>query len=435
MQSALSLFFGRQRPASLKRQGMYRSVLEGMLATVHITLVQGAFLTNFVLFLGANNFTISIITAIPFLVQASYFLSPILTGKFHSRRKVAAVCSAIGRSLWLFSGAIAFLPISSGAKVACFIATLAAGSALEVIGQNAWQSWMADLVPRAVRGAFHSWRNIYTGAVALAVTAGGAAVMDYFRHEGMEAAGYVAIFSVAVLFALSASVVLWRQHEPPEAPQPTLDARRLFLMPWRDERFRPLLKFFCSWNFSLGVAGAFFGVYMKTYLGWSFTKMGWFSNTVAVVSVLMMWVWGRRVDRVGPLRVLRACGLAVCFLPLTWVATSPEMQWPAWVNAVLSGILWAGFNIAAFNLAQLAAPAQGRQYYLGLLGTVNGLGMLTGLLVGGVIAQWVPFELFTIGSWTMVSFHILFLMSGVGRFVSLQFLPKQMEATEAAVEK
>jgi hypothetical protein len=148
MQSALSLFFGRQRPASLKRQGMYRSVLEGMLATVHITLVQGAFLTNFVLFLGANNFTISIITAIPFLVQASYFLSPILTGKFHSRRKVAAVCSAIGRSLWLFSGAIAFLPISSGAKVACFIATLAAGSALEVIGQNAWQSWMADLVAR-----------------------------------------------------------------------------------------------------------------------------------------------------------------------------------------------------------------------------------------------------------------------------------------------
>jgi MFS family permease len=412
---------------------MYRSVLEGMLATVHITLVQGVFLTNFALFLGANNFTISVITAIPFLVQASFFLSPILTGKFHSRRKVAAVCSAIGRSLWLFSGAIAFLPISSGAKVACFIAALALGSALEVIGQNAWQSWMADLVPRSVRGAFHSWRNIYTGAVALAVTAGGAALMDYFRREGMEAAGYLAIFSVAVLFALGASFVLWRQHEPTVAAQPTMDAKRLFLLPWRDERFRPLLKFFGCWNFSIGVAGAFFGVYMKTYLDWSFTKMGWFANTVAVVSLLMMWVWGRRVDRVGPLRVLRQCGLAVCFLPLTWVATSPEIQWPAWVNAVASGILWSGFNIAAFNLAQLAAPARGRQYYLGLLGTVNGLGMLTGLLVGGVIAQWLPFELMTTGPWTMVSFHVLFVMSGAGRFVSLQFLPRKELTSDANI--
>jgi MFS family permease len=423
MQFGRSLFFGRQRPASLKRQGMYRSVLEGMLATVHVTLVQGAFLTNFALFLGANNFTISVITAVPFVVQASFFLSPILTGKFHSRRKVAAICSAIGRSLWLFSGAIAFAPMGSGAKAACFIAALATGSALEVIGQNAWQSWMADLVPRAVRGAFHSWRNIYTGVVALVVTAGGAAFMDLYRREGMEAHGYLGIFSVAVLFALCASFVLWRQHEPPEEAQLAMDVKRLFLMPWRDTRFRPLLKFFGAWNFSLGVAGSFFGVYMKTYLGWSFTKMGWFSNTVAVVSLLLMWVWGRQVDRHGPLRVLRRCGLAVCLLPLTWIATSPDVQWPAWANAVLSGILWSGFNIAAFNLAQWAAPAVGRQYYLGLLSTVNGVGMLTGLLVGGVIAQWMPFELASVGSWTFVSFHLLFFISGAGRFLSLRFLP------------
>ncbi len=425
MDLPLSLF-SRQRPRSLVRQGLYTSLEEGMLATAFISLTQGVFLTNFVLFLGQGNprlySYVSIVSAIPSLVLFSYFISPILTSKLRSRRRVSMITSVIGRGFWLFIAAIPFLPLSSDGKILCLFAGLAMSSSLEVIGANAWLAWMADLVPRNVRGAFYGWRNLFSGLVAGVTVWVGAGWMKHSKDNGHEAAGYAVTFSVAVLFAVAAALVLRRQHEPVDLPRQRMDWVEMLRVPWGRPGFRRLLVFFAMWNFSLGVAGSFFTVYQKEYFGWSYDMMGYFQITVAACSLASVWFWGRRVDKVGPQRVLAHCGLLVCTLPFTWIFTTPEITWPAWMNAVLSGVLWSGFNIAAFNVAQAAAPAEGRQYYLGLLNAANGIGMLVGVIVGGQIAQWLPPNLAQWGSWTFASFFVLFAVSGIGRLVSLQVL-------------
>src|SRR5919201_592198 len=60
----------------------------------------------------------------------------------------------ISRQTILPLALLPFLPASIAAKQALFLGCAFANAALGVAGNNAWTSWMGDLVPRAVRGRY-----------------------------------------------------------------------------------------------------------------------------------------------------------------------------------------------------------------------------------------------------------------------------------------
>ena len=89
-------------------RSLHYSIVEGTYSTVMGSLTGGVFLTGFALSLGAGNFEIGLLAAIPALasfiqIPASYFVEQ--SGK---RRKISLRAAVIARSLWI---PIALLPI------------------------------------------------------------------------------------------------------------------------------------------------------------------------------------------------------------------------------------------------------------------------------------------------------------------------------------
>jgi len=84
------------------RAGMRCSNFEAIFATVHLVLTQGIFLTNYVLDQGGSNLVCGIIEALPYTVQFTYFLSPLLVRRMRRRKPVVLGFAIAHRASWGF---------------------------------------------------------------------------------------------------------------------------------------------------------------------------------------------------------------------------------------------------------------------------------------------------------------------------------------------
>jgi len=94
------------------------------------------------------------------------------------------------------------------------------------------------------------------------------------------------------------------------------------------------------------------------------------------------------------------------------------MLWPLAFEAVYSGALWTGFNLATFNIPIANSPREGRTMYLAAFAVVSGLAFFASSLAGGVLAQtWIHFH-WQVGPQTFINYHILFAISGLFRLLA-----------------
>ena len=112
-------------------------------------------------------------------------------------------------------------------------------------------------------------------------------------------------------------------------------------------------------------------------------------------------------------------GLPIVFLPVMWVFyTAP---WQVGINNLFGGFIWAGFNPANFNLLLQVTPDAGRARAVALYQTGVFASAFLGPMVGGFLAD-------------NVSFQLIFILSGAGRFLALvlffllSFLPMRRAA-------
>src|SRR5439155_1124041 len=129
---------------------------------------------------------------------------------------------------------------------------------------------------------------------------------------------------------------------------------------------------------------------------------------VAAVRVASAGAWGRLVDGCGARPVLVVCSLGIAVVPLIWLFPTADRLWPIAIEAVVSGALWGGHGIAAFDLSIGVSPRRGRPYYLAAFATAGGLGFAASSIVAGVLASMLASPLHAAGlsgSWM----HVLFL--------------------------
>jgi len=149
------------------RRGMRLSVLEGAFSTAFIVLTGGAFLTGYALMLGANDFEIGLLVAIPYMAQFFQIFGAYVIELTAARKTVAVITLTTGRFFYIF---LAFLPFTfflGGTKVALLLFVIAAASALVMAGVNAWTSWMGDFIPEQFRGRYFGTRNRYLTIVTI----------------------------------------------------------------------------------------------------------------------------------------------------------------------------------------------------------------------------------------------------------------------------
>jgi MFS family permease len=406
---------------------LHLSIAEGALASVHISITMGAFLTGFALMLGAGDFELGVMGALPFIGQLFQFVAAYLEERLGERKRLVVYSCITSRALWALIAALPFLSWLGGIQLALFLVILAVSQALIGITGNAWTSWMCDLVPPRERGRYFGLRNTVASITVMLSTWLAGLALDHYQAIGNEAMGYALIFGVAVVFAMAAGVVLHFQPEPPlQRRQEQVRVRELFAAPLRHAGFRAFALAAAGWAVATGIAAPFFNAYGIQHLQLSFSTLALFGIVTSGVSMVTMPYIGRLQDRYGDQRVLVFSTIGVVLLPWGWVLSTPTFLLPVWLTTIFSGIFWPGITQGLVNLLMDRAPAEGRGAYVAAYGAINGAGTFLASLLGGAIATGLSTTVLHIGTLSLGHYAVLFVMSSIMRGVMAWVFARKM---------
>jgi MFS family permease len=399
--------------------------VEGGAATVFVTLTGGAFLTGMALMLGANDFQIGLLVALPFLMQVAQLVSPFLVDKFGGRKKLVIKSSLFARQLWWLL--IPILLLSGGWRLEALLGIVVISGIAVMFAAPAWLSWMSDLVPERIRGRFFGVRNSWVAMATVGASIIGGVIIDMYESRGMEKIGFALIVGLSCLAAFIAIIYTNKLPSNPVVSEKHRFAINQIARPLKDYRYRNLLKTFFIWNFSIGISAAFFAPHMINNLGMSFTLISVYSSIAALVAIALNKPWGALIDRFGCRPVIILCSFAIALVPLIWLLPRKDMIWILLPEVVFSGAFWAGFNLAAFNMPIAYSPREDRIVYLAVFSVLTGLGFFAASIVGGLLAQTLANVNYHFGSYNIINYHFLFILSGILRFLAAAWISSLKE--------
>jgi MFS family permease len=398
-------------PISQVQRGMRVSIVEGIFAQVFISVTLGSFVTAFALFLGANDFTLGLITALPVLSQLVQLPAAWLIERL-GNRKAITFWGGLGRQFWLIPVALLFVPLPGEWRLGLAVGAMALSLGTQAINGNAWVSWMSDLIPPTLRGRFFGTRNTILALTGLVVIYGGGTLLDWARRSGYTDLGFLALYGTACAFGLVSSFLVRLQPEPPFSRATSGDFRTLIQAPWRDPGFRAFILTMACWGIGVNLGAPFFSAHALKNLGVSYQTLAILDMVTVGVSLLSQPLWGRWADLVGHLRALMICMFGASPLAFTWLFATPDSLWLIYANNTIAGIFWPGLMLALNNRLMERAPAAGRAGYLALYSAITGVVAFGASLVGGVLANLLQGGTYPLGGLPLNQYQVIFIIAG-----------------------
>jgi len=376
------------------QKGLKYIVRDGVASQSMAIFTGGAFLIAFAVKLGASNFVIGLLAAIGPLTQLLQLPSILLVERLRNRRVITVISAGIGRLCWLL---IILIPFVFGKKIGIpiLLVSLGLSSALSAVSSCSWNSWMRDLIPQSILGAFFSRRMRIATGVGIVLSFLAALYLDKWKKAfaEYELQGYSILFLVGLAVGMLGIYFLSRIPEKrmPETPEkPRL--LRLLVRPFRDENFRKLIAFLCSWNFAVNLAGPFFMVYMLRRLELSMSLIIGLGIVSQVMNFAFLRIWGKFTDLYSNKSVLAISGpLFICSI-LAWTFTTmPEKYFltiPLLIIIhILMGLSSAGVSLASGNISLKLAPEGQATAYLATSSVFGSVAAGISPILGGKFAD------------------------------------------------
>src|SRR5690348_4653096 len=234
---------------------------EGALAELVGACTTGGVLTAWALFLEMPPVLIGVLGALPFTAQLVHLPASWMTRRLGGR-KAALWTIAIARQSVLPLACLPLMHVALPVKQGIFLACAFANAALSVAGNNAWTSWMGDLVPGSVRGRYFGRRSALCAFAATCASLAVGLLLDRGRNHAQAGGALCVLTLVASATGAITTLLLRRQHEPRHATPPRSAPLEEALEPIRDERARGLLAFQLAWSAAGGIAAAFYPLHM-----------------------------------------------------------------------------------------------------------------------------------------------------------------------------
>jgi MFS family permease len=328
----------------------------------------GAALTGWALHLGCGAALIGFHGALPFLAQLLQLPAARLVDRFGARR-VALVSIAIARQAFLPLVVLPFLPVGPVAGRAVLLAAAALQSGLGIVCNNAWTTWMGELVPGRVRGR-------YLGRRTAACTVGGGIAALVAGTLLDRAPGPLALAALALVTSVAgaASVVLMaRQHGGRPRPR-AAGSRPSLRAVLRAPAARRYLAFLVVSGAGSGLIVPFSGLYVLRDRALGFTFLTGYGAVSAAARVATAHRWGRLLDRArGPRATVAASTALLAASPLLWIAAASAGPWVLAAEAVTGGVATAGASVAGLAVPLALAPAAERPAWSAVFAIAGGL--------------------------------------------------------------
>lgn len=398
------------------RKSLKYSILDGSAYSAMLGLTQD-YIVPFALALRATTAQIGLLSSIPNLTMAlSQLSAPRLAEKVGSRKGLILPVVFLHALLWL---PILLIPyVFPAEKIWWLIGLLTLSTVFGSLGNPAWGSIMADLVPEKTRGRYFGFRGKICGLIALVFFLIGGTTLQFFTANIFL--GFSLLFGVAMVFRLISWYFLSKMHEPALSNGKREHYSTQGIL--RNLGSSNLGKFVISislMNFATNLAGPFFAVYMLRDLRLNYLSYVAIMATATMANLTFMTFWGKRADRAGNIKVLKVTSVLVPIIPLLWIVNH-HLYYLVLVQ-IISGFAWAGFNLASANFVYDASAPEHRMRYIALFNAINGGAICLGAVLGGYLAAYLPpllgYQLLT-----------LFLISGLLRgLVAATFLRRVSE--------
>ena len=356
--------------------------------------ISGAAMTKFARGLGMEDYGFGLLAALPFVGTLFQLAASYLLDRFGRRKRMFLVSMGISRIMW---GVAAALPwLMPGMQRYWWTALLVAiGIAWSThnLGVPAWMNWMADVVPRRLRGRFFAIRQRVGRPVAVVVTLGVGALLDHVELLHGDASLVMLrttsiILIVASVFGLLEVLCFNLVDDVKPA-----DLRRGqdWLGNLRHVLKVPGFRWFMTFNVMFMLATGFMGQYVWLYL----FDEGAMSNVKAnlllialpgIVHLSVYPMWGRLVDRFGRKPVMAAAVFGLTWGPMGWIlmvtGTAPILGYAVVFFALM---FWPGLDVASTNIMLDFAGTRGQQATGTALVAVNSVAVAIGGSVSGLI--------------------------------------------------
>jgi MFS family permease len=386
--------------APVYRQGMRLFWWYGVFLSMSSAFVD-SFVTLYILSLGATRVQVGMLASL-----ASFFgmLMPIPGAQWaaHWGKRKPVVVISYGLRYVALLGALLLPQFGAGpALVMLVIGLFALRAAFLHLGNSPWTSFAGDIVPTDRRGRFFSSRKTVMALASLIFVPLAGQFIGLFP----EPLGYRTAFGIAVVWGFFSLVLFARIPERRQgAKEPE---HKLNLAFWKILKQDPIFWRFTLiamvFNFAWHISTPYFAVYEVEVLGATARIIGWLSMASSFMRMVGQQVWGRATDRRGSQWAFMACLLFIPFLPFIWLPLTSA--WQLIFVTVPSGFLWAGYEIANFNLLLELADKERQTEAIASYHTLLAMANILGPLVGGQLVQVMGYR------WT-------FALSGGGRMVA-----------------
>ena len=421
------------------------SVMSGVLSQIFSTLSGSgsAFLTKFVIMLNATPFQFALLSAIGQISQVFQPLGTFVTKRRTGRKGVVLTLQFIGCGIVLIYGILPFIFHYRDAIHVFLLLFFVSVSFLSIAG-NAWIGWISDVIPLRVRARFFSALSQYVMLTAIAVSYGFSFFIDHFSMRGEQyfqqstfftsehlPIGFTIIFSVAVVAGFSGLGVLSRLPEKKKKIEEESTAG-MFFFPMKDDNFRRFLLYNCWWMLAIGIGAPFWQPFMLQKLRMSLFEVQIYGSINIAASILVLRLWGRLIDAYGNRTAMRLIILLGGFNPMVWLFVTPNNYPILYLEAITSGIMWAGAGLVSTNFVLSIAPKERKQLYSGVSGAFSGIAMMATMLASGAFLP----QRFEIGSISLEPEQVLFGLTGLARWsaqipLSMVREPKSKSVSEA----
>lgn len=368
-----------------------------MYATVHGACISGSQVTLFGQMLGMRNFAFGLLTAIPFLATFAQVVAAMYVERTGLRKQPFIAFQFLSRFLWVGVAAIPLLvPIPSHVGVAIMLLLVLTTGLLDSMASLFWTTWMANLIPRRIRGRYMANRETWSNVSRVGAFVAVGALLDLVtvktgRPPGQPilAADQPALLrTICGLFVLAgllgSSVLLFRKvreiippvsgppKSPTGAPPPALPPRsegrslaraykdeslghllnRMLVDPLRNRTFRGFVLSFTALTIGANIGAAYLWLNCLNNLGFSSLASNLVLAALGMATGFLAFKpMGKLIDRFGRKPVMAICTFGTIFAILPWAfitRQTPDLGVTAgvnWLGQAIGGLLGFGHPI------------------------------------------------------------------------------------------
>ena len=400
----------------LKHQARRKSIKQGIFNSAKVSFGD-YYISPFAIAINMSNSLIAFLGSISGLLGSlTQFFSSRLIEK-HSRKKIILISVFLEALMWLPLITIAILfynGILIDVLPLFFLISFSIYIILANMGNPAWFSWMGDIVDENYRGRWFSKRKLINGFVSMVLAISAAFFLSYFKGNDWTMFGFIILFSLALIARLISWTAFKQQYEPKiKLVKSDYFSIWAFLKQAPKNNFGRFTIFRACLGFTTAISSPLLAIHLLRNLKFSYSTFMIVILAGAVFSILVLQLWGKFADRYGNYRVMGITCVLIPMIPILWFL-SPSPIYLILIPSFVSGVSWAGFNLASGNFIYDNVTPQKRGLAISYYNMLIGFGVFFGAGLGAILIKYLTTSL-------VESIFIIFIIGSVARMIVVFF--------------